>query len=144
MSALGSGRACPATVMPPPPPPNTHPLVTLRPSLAGTPAVARTFDSYNQWALLKPGLLGRNKIDFKFRMFEGNGGQCRLPRQLPLLLHRFAMVRRTKAQVMRLLRSVWGPAPGRVEGTWWVGPRCRGRPTVPEPFNNESPATVGG
>ena len=73
--------------------------------LTGTPAVAKTFDSYNQIEVLRPGLLGASKYAFKHRFFEQASGfaECKLPRQLPLLLHRFVMIRRTKAQVMQSL-----------------------------------------
>ncbi|KOO53191.1 snf2 DNA repair protein, partial [Chrysochromulina tobinii] len=73
-------------------------LIPHRLLLTGTPAVAKAFDSFNQVQLLRPGLLGVNKFEFRHRFFDEATGACKLPRQLPLLLHRFVMIRRTKAQ----------------------------------------------
>lgn len=73
--------------------------------LTGTPAVTKVFDMFNQVDLLRPGLLGSSRVDFRNKCFDavGHHEACKLPRQLPLLLHTFVMVRRTKAQLLTSL-----------------------------------------
>ena len=67
--------------------------------------------------MIRPGLLARSKYEFGARFFEPSTGACKLPRQLPLLLHRFLMIRRTKDQVVtspclaRISRAPRGPHP---------------------------------
>lgn len=70
--------------------------------LTGTPATSRLFDSFNLFQVLRPGLLAANKYEYKARFFDGASSSAALkyPKQLPLLVHRFLMVRRTKRQVL--------------------------------------------
>ena len=96
-------------------PPQTKALLALlRPVptlllLTGTPAVTKLLDMFHQVDLLRPGLLGRTKADFRASCFDAASAgheACKLPRQLPLLLHSFVMVRRTKAQVLASLPPI--------------------------------------
>lgn len=69
--------------------------------LTGTPATAKLFDAYNQFDVLRPGLLASNKYEYRHRFFDQASGASKFAHQLPLLTHRFLMIRRTKAQVMK-------------------------------------------
>ena len=71
--------------------------------LTGTPATAKLYDAFNLFDVLRPGLLAKSKYEYRARFFEQSTGACKLNRQLPLLVHKFLMVRRTKAQVMDAL-----------------------------------------
>ena len=69
--------------------------------LTGTPCTSRLADMYHLLSLVRPGLLGASKGDFRHSFFSSaSGGHvCRYPSQLERVLHAFAMLRRTKAQV---------------------------------------------
>ena len=69
--------------------------------LTGTPCTSRLVDMYHLLSLVRPGLLGASKGDFRHSFFSSaSGGHvCRYPSQLERVLHAFAMLRRTKAQV---------------------------------------------
>ena len=81
--------------------------------LTGTPATSRLFDSFNLFQVLRPGLLAANK--YKARFFDGASSSAALkyPKQLPLLVHRFLMVRRTALSASFMQRAPPFPHPHR-------------------------------